>query len=447
MSNFETLALITEGNISTAPQEFSASTVDSYAVITAPGYLNDISHKIKANDLFYVNYNDLSVYPLRSGESATLTQLKVSYNPGTLQWSLVPPSLNQNGVTLLASLGFHSAQASSTTTSASSVYTDSQITPSSIVFARWPVAATAGYEYLVQPSNGSLTIVNSATAGASTIAYFSILGSLTLQNLGVYVNQYSNAGGSATIVIHDANINSSQVVVADFVSAASHVKIETVVPTAGVLTILCSGDPGVSVVSYLAVTPSTALTNDGVYAVVAASAGGSATVSISDATITASSIVMANMVSQTNASYIEKVTPSAGTLTILLNTDAGAATFAYIATPTAEDSTPSNYLLASNNLSDVASSTTSLANLGAMPLAGGTFTGKVSFTEGTGSGATPTVSKQCGVVTTASLSTAAAAAATATTITNTLVSATSTVLVSLMGGTNTIPGSIKCSSY
>jgi hypothetical protein len=441
MSKFETLGFITEGNISTAPNEFYASTEDSYAEITAPGYLNDIAAKIKQNDLFNINYLDTSIYPLNTGEASLLTSLKVSYNPATLNWSLVPANLNQSGAALLASLGFHSATASSTTASATSTYTDSLVTPASIAFARWPVAATPGNIEVVTTSNGSLSVINSSTAGVSTISYFSILGSLALQNLGVYVNQYAYAGGSATIVITDPNILVGNIVVANFASAATDVKIETVTPTAGVLTIVCSGNPGVSVISYLAITVSTALTADGCYAATYASAGGSATVTITDTNITTSSIVMADMSAQTNASYIEKVTPNAGSLTILLNADAGVAAFSYVATTSAEGSNPSDYLIASNNLSDVASAPSALASLGGVPIVGGvSLTGKVTFQKGTGSGATPTINTQSGVVTTAALTTAATTSATATTITNSEVSSTSVILVSLMGGTNTIPG-------
>jgi hypothetical protein len=441
MSNFETLALITEGNISTAPSTFSASTVDSYATITAPGYLNDISHKVKANDIMLVNYLDASNFPLNTGEASILTELKVAYNPGTQSWSLVPASLNQSGSNLLAALGFHSATASSTTTSATSVYNDAQISPASIAFARWQVAATAGAIYTVAPGNGTLTVLNSATSGVSQIAYFSIVGSLALQNLGVYVSQYHDAGGSATITITDTNINASQIVIANFASTTNDVKIETVIPSANTLTIVCSGDPGVSVVSYLAVTVSSALTADGCYGATYASAGGSTTVTITDSNITASSVVMANMSTQTNASYIEKVTPSSGTLTILLNADAGAANFSYIATSTGEGFDASGYLIASNNLSDVSSTTAALANLGGLPLAGGQMTGSILMDRGTATSTAgaATVNHQAGVITTEALTTAAASAY-AFTLTNSRITSASIVLLQLMGGTNTTRG-------
>ena len=51
MSNFETFALVTEGNTSTAPNIFVASTQDSLATMLVAGYLNDIQKKVKLNDI------------------------------------------------------------------------------------------------------------------------------------------------------------------------------------------------------------------------------------------------------------------------------------------------------------------------------------------------------------------------------------------------------------
>jgi hypothetical protein len=445
MSNFSTLAMVTEGNISTAPNRFVASTPDSYAQITALGYLNDIQHLLKANDILNINYLDASVFPLDTGESSLSVELKVAYSPGgSGHWSLVPANLNQAGMSLMESYGFHSAVQASTTTAATSVYNDAKIALSSLAFARWPVAATAGYPEKVLPGNGTLTVLNSATAGVSEIAYFSVIPSVALQGLGVYANQYSNPGGSATVTIADANIVVGQLVVANIQSSANAVKIETVAVAAGVLTMVLSGDPGVSVISYLAVVPSSALTADGLYAASSVSAGGSATVTITDANITVNSVVMAEMSAQTNASFIEKVTPGSGSLTILLNTDAGAATFSYLATQQSSAGNSSEYLLAVNNLSDVQSASTALANLGGLPLAGGQMTGQLLMDRGTATSTAgaATINHQVGVVTTEALTTAAASAY-AFTLTNSRIATTSVVLLQLMGGTNTTRG-IEC---
>lgn len=87
MSNFTSLGLVNAGLPGTAPQIFIASTPDSSDDITAAGYLNDINHKIKANDLFYINYADTSTFPLNVGEASTFGGFNVVYS--SPNWSLV----------------------------------------------------------------------------------------------------------------------------------------------------------------------------------------------------------------------------------------------------------------------------------------------------------------------------------------------------------------------
>jgi hypothetical protein len=82
MSNFQTLSLISEGNISTAPSIFIASTSDSLGTITTAGYMNDLAEAgiVKPNDVLYINYSDTSTFPLNTGEASTLGEFKVSYS-------------------------------------------------------------------------------------------------------------------------------------------------------------------------------------------------------------------------------------------------------------------------------------------------------------------------------------------------------------------------------
>jgi len=82
MSKFETLSLISEGNISTAPSIFIASTVDNLAAITTAGYMNDLGEAgiVKPNDVLYINYSDTSTFPLNTGEASTLGEFAVSYS-------------------------------------------------------------------------------------------------------------------------------------------------------------------------------------------------------------------------------------------------------------------------------------------------------------------------------------------------------------------------------
>jgi hypothetical protein len=100
-----------------------------------------------------------------------------------------------------------------------------------------------------------------------------------------------------------------------------------------------------------------------------------------------------------------------------------------------------DFLVAANNLSDVANASTSLFNLGGLALAGGQMTGSVLMDRGTATSTAgaATINHQAGVVTTEALTTAAASAY-AFTLTNSRITTASIVLLQLMGGTNTTRG-------
>lgn len=87
MSNFESLSLVSETLVGTAPSIFVGSTTDSLATITTAGYLNDIDAKVKANDIFFINYSDTTAgYPLNTNLAATLGEFQVTYSAPN--WSL-----------------------------------------------------------------------------------------------------------------------------------------------------------------------------------------------------------------------------------------------------------------------------------------------------------------------------------------------------------------------
>lgn len=111
MSNFQTFALITEGNTSTAPNHFVASTSDSLATVLAAGYMTDLAAKVKLNDLIWVNYADTSTFPLNTGEASTLGQFRVTYSSSV--WSLVqvPASTLQNAQVAVTAAEFNGAYA------------------------------------------------------------------------------------------------------------------------------------------------------------------------------------------------------------------------------------------------------------------------------------------------------------------------------------------------
>jgi len=112
MSNFQTFALITEGNISTAPSKFIASTVDSLATVLVAGYMTDLQAQVKANDVISINYADLSTFPLNTGESASYGQFVVGYANSVWSLTQVPSSaLKSASVAITAAefLGMYAA--------------------------------------------------------------------------------------------------------------------------------------------------------------------------------------------------------------------------------------------------------------------------------------------------------------------------------------------------
>lgn len=87
MSNFSSLELVSQGQTSTGPQIFCASTPDNLATIKAAGYLNDLYKMVKANDIFFINYSDTSTFPLNTGLTASAIQVQVTYSAPN--WSLI----------------------------------------------------------------------------------------------------------------------------------------------------------------------------------------------------------------------------------------------------------------------------------------------------------------------------------------------------------------------
>ena len=107
MSNFQTFALITEGNISTAPSKFIASTTDSLATILVAGYVTDLAAKIKANDVISINYADLSVFPLSTGESASYAEFVVGYASSAWSLTQVPSSAFKSASVAITAVEFN----------------------------------------------------------------------------------------------------------------------------------------------------------------------------------------------------------------------------------------------------------------------------------------------------------------------------------------------------
>jgi hypothetical protein len=281
-------------------------------------------------------------------------------------------------------------------------------------------------------------VVSSGDPGASVLEYFSYTPSTKLSSNGVIVGKASYAGGATSFTVTAPGVTAAMTVNANFQSQANAAGIYTVTPGAGTLTIVTNANPGAAVIEYSAFVPNATLTAVGLYGADYTNAGGSATISITDANITTSSVVTADFSSQANVSYIEKVTPGSGSLTILASADPGASVVDYIATTNVVGGP---FLRAANDLSDVNSASASLANLGGLALAGGQMTGSILLDRGTATSTAgaATINHQAGVVTTEILSTASGSAYSFT-LTNSRITTASIVLCQLLGGTNTKHG-------
>jgi len=325
-----------------------------------------INDAVNAMQVFGAGTNTINDIATATGVSQLGKSAVLYISSVAGKWYSIGLGLNFSGA--LASLGIHSATYSSSFSTASTTVTDAAITASSIVIARFVSSANVVTVQTVTPAAGSFTVVTDTAPSTGVLEYISFVPSTALVTAGVVGGVGSYGGGSATFTIADANITAGMVVNANFDTQVTPSKIYTVIATAGVLTFVCSANPGVCTIEYMGIIPSTALTNAGLYGANYSYAGGFASIVISDANITASSIVTADFKSQSVTALIQKVTPSAGTLTILASIDPGPSVVAYIATTNAVGG---SFLETNNNLSDLASAATALVNLGLNVVDGG----------------------------------------------------------------------------
>jgi hypothetical protein len=68
-SPFETLSIVSDGIVGTAPTIFTASTTLDLAALTATGLLNPFGDRFKAGDQLFINYSDTSVQPVGGGNA------------------------------------------------------------------------------------------------------------------------------------------------------------------------------------------------------------------------------------------------------------------------------------------------------------------------------------------------------------------------------------------
>lgn len=259
---------------------------------------------------------------------------------------------------LLAATGSGSSVRSATFSgsgaTATTVITDAAITAASVVIARFVSSANVVTVQTVLPAAGQVTVVSDAAPSTNVIEYISFTPSAALLAAGVVVGKGSYGGGSATFVIADANITAGMVVTSNFQSQVTPSKVYTALAGAGTITFVTSANPGVCVIEYAAMLPGD-ISALGLHAANYAYAGGFASIVIADASITAQSVVTAEFKSQSVVALIQKVTPSAGTLTVLASIDPGPSVVAYIATASSGSGTAAAKT-ASDNAQPVVSS-------------------------------------------------------------------------------------------
>lgn len=304
-------------------------TTDSTAVATAAGYITAQTANITALNDGVWTWETNDCIMLSASDGISWCSIDPSF---TTLIVFASSAISEEG---LAGLGIYSALYTNTGGSATTTVTDPNIEAADVVVARWQSSANTVAVRTVLPAAGSITVVSSADPGASVLEYIAYRPSTRLQAAGVIVSKPTYAGGSASFTISAPLVTSDMIVNANFQSQTNAAQIQTVTAGAGTLSFVANTNPGASVIEYSAISSSAALEGIGLYAEAYTNAGGSATISITDANITASSIVTADFSTQANAAYVAKVTPSSGTLTILASADPGASIVDYISTATA----------------------------------------------------------------------------------------------------------------
>src|ERR1017187_7734816 len=260
-----------------------------------------------------------------------------------------------------------SAAVSGSFPTATTVISDPAISSSSVVIARFVSSANVVTVQTVLPATGQFTVTTDTAPSTGVIEYISFTPSSALLSAGVVVGKGSYGGGSATFVISDVNITAGMVVTTNFQSQVTPSKVYTATCGAGTITFVCSANPGVCVIEYAAMLPGD-ISALNLHAENYSYAGGFASIVITDASITASSIVTAEFKSQSVVALIQKVTPSAGTLTVLASIDPGPSVVAYIATSAATGGSSGNLAVFSGSgLTQNAPGVNSVTNASATP--------------------------------------------------------------------------------
>lgn len=255
------------------PRIIYIDTDDTLATVTTAGYLN------KVQQLSYgLNESDMALVTVRPTPSSTSIQvawLEVSYSGGN--WSLVSAqstlSLPSGQIFVGNSSGVAAAVAMSGDIGISNTGVTS-IQAGSIVNADINASAAIAYSKLASLPSGQILVGNGSNVptavSMSQDATIANTGALTIANGAVskaklatlmqpaavikFASKHNEAGGSATVTITATGAVATDLAFVNIESSANAVSIQKVTVSANIITVLCSGDPGVSVFAWQVLT-------------------------------------------------------------------------------------------------------------------------------------------------------------------------------------------------
>lgn len=161
MSNFSIYSPATASLPATAPQLWTAATVDNLATITATGYLNDKVAQVKQGDFFWICYLDDGI---GGGTRAVFRVVKVVDDLNLVLWQGA-------AVSFAVTESIHSGVQAFAGGGVTQTLTDATIVPGSRVFVQARSVTTPSAIVTVLPGTGSAVVTWSIAPGATSVQY------------------------------------------------------------------------------------------------------------------------------------------------------------------------------------------------------------------------------------------------------------------------------------
>lgn len=255
------------------PRIIYIDTDDTLATVTTAGYLNEVqqlSYGLYESDMALV-----TVRPSPSSTSIQVAWLEVSYSGGN--WSLVSAQSTLNLPSGQIFVGNSSGVAAAVAMSGDIGISNTGVTSiqaGSIVNADINASAAIAYNKLASLPSGQILVGNGSNVptavSMSQDATIANTGALTIANGAVskaklatlmqpaavvkFAAKHNEAGGSATVTITATGAVATDLAFVNIESSANAVSIQKVTISANTITVLCSGDPGVSVFAWQVLT-------------------------------------------------------------------------------------------------------------------------------------------------------------------------------------------------